>query len=350
MLKKLSLAALIAMGSMSVASATPLTKAIENVNLGGFLRYRLTRTDNGTTKKTEHEYKAVLKFVGAVDENLKYAFKPVALHFDNSDAANVEKQFFIVEMNLKYSKDNYTVAAGEMMINTPLTDPTADHGTGVVGTYKTDAGTLIGAAFLDSNVGDENIYTVGFKGKTQGISYDLFYFNVEDTVDSELYAKVAVPAGPVTVLAQYVTQSPKNGDTQSFAALAATGKFNNVNVTAAYSNFGKDGSYVQLGSDDSGLIKAGEQIADLVGGKTKKDKSKVNIKDDNAIALKASANVSGYTVGGDFVTTSDHGQEYVLRAAKAYSKKLKFSGYYSVRVPDSGDNSTKLRVEALYKF
>jgi len=340
MLKKLSLAALIVMGSMSVASATPLTKAIENVNLGGYLRYRLTRTDDGTTKKTTHEYKAVLKFVGAVDENLKYAFKPVGVHKDIT-GTNSEKQFKIVEMNLKYSKDNYTVAAGEMMINTPLTDPTADHGTGVVGTYKINYGTLIGAAFVDSSVTDKNIYTVGFKGKTQGISYDLFYFNVEDTVDSELYAKVAVPAGPVTVSAQYVTQSPKTGKTQSFAALAAAGKFNNINVTAAYLNFGKDGSAVQLGNDDSGLIKAGEQIADKVGA---------SIADDNAIALKASANVSGYTVGGDFVTTSDHGQEYVLRAAKAYSKKLKFSGYYSVFVPDSGDNKTRLRVEALYKF
>jgi hypothetical protein len=41
MLKKLSLAALIAMGSMSVASATPLSKAIENVDLSGKIRVRL---------------------------------------------------------------------------------------------------------------------------------------------------------------------------------------------------------------------------------------------------------------------------------------------------------------------
>jgi len=174
MLKKLSLAALIAMGSMSVASATPLTDVIKNVNMGGYLRYRLTRTDDGTTTKTTHEYKSVLKFTGTIDENMKYVFKPVALHKDVA-GANTEVNFKIVEMNLQYAKDNYTVAGGLMMINTPLTDPTADNGTGVVGTYKTEIGTLVAAAFADSSITDENIYTVGLKGKTNGISYDVFY-------------------------------------------------------------------------------------------------------------------------------------------------------------------------------
>ncbi|WP_456470740.1 major outer membrane protein, partial [Caminibacter sp.] len=40
MLKKLSLAALVALGSVSVASATPLTDAIKNVDLSGMLRIR----------------------------------------------------------------------------------------------------------------------------------------------------------------------------------------------------------------------------------------------------------------------------------------------------------------------
>ncbi|WP_456478958.1 major outer membrane protein [Nautilia sp.] len=347
MLKKLSLAALIAMGSMSVASATPLTDVIKNVNMGGYLRYRLTRTDDGTTTATTHEYKSVLKFIGAIDENMKYVFKPVALHTDQL-GTNGEKQFKIVEMNLQYAKDNYTVAGGEMMINTPLTDPTADHGTGAVATYKTEIGTLIGAAFPDSSVTDKNIYTVGLKGKANEISYDLFYFNVEDTVDSEIYAKVTVPAGPVTVIGQYVTQSPKTGKDQNFAALAVAGKAGNVNLTAAYLNFGKDGAGVEVGSDDSGLIKAGEQAGDLIGTNT--------LADGNAFALVASADVSGVTVGADAVFVKDalaggDATEYVVRAAKAYNKKLKFSGYYSILDADTyKDNHTKLRFEAKYSF
>jgi hypothetical protein len=46
MLKKLSLAALVAMGSASFAgAATDLSSAIQGVKIGGFLRYRGTETN-----------------------------------------------------------------------------------------------------------------------------------------------------------------------------------------------------------------------------------------------------------------------------------------------------------------
>ena len=52
MLKKLSLAALIAMGGVSFATATPLTDAIKNVDFGGYLRLRVYNDDPSNAKAT----------------------------------------------------------------------------------------------------------------------------------------------------------------------------------------------------------------------------------------------------------------------------------------------------------
>ena len=51
MLKKLSLAAIIAASGVSFASATPLTEAIKNVDLSGFLRVRFYNEKNSPLRK-----------------------------------------------------------------------------------------------------------------------------------------------------------------------------------------------------------------------------------------------------------------------------------------------------------
>ena len=71
MLKKLSLAALVAMGSMSVASATDLSEAIKGVQLGGYLRLR-TYHESDKDYTTKWRTTAALKFTIPVDENLKF--------------------------------------------------------------------------------------------------------------------------------------------------------------------------------------------------------------------------------------------------------------------------------------
>jgi len=68
MLKKLSLAAVVAMGSMTFASAaTDLSSAIQGVTIGGYLRYRYTEDNHKTDgdsnhfNETNNEYKGVVK-------------------------------------------------------------------------------------------------------------------------------------------------------------------------------------------------------------------------------------------------------------------------------------------------
>ena len=156
MLKKLSLAALIAMGSMSVASATPLTEAIKGVDLSGYLRYRLTRKDNGTKKTISHEYKSVFKFTIPVNENIKVASKYVAKNkLDDADT-NTKAPLQNAEMYLTYTQDALSVKAGKMSMKSPLTDAD-DYGTGALVSYNAGSATVAVGGFSSSTVTANNI-------------------------------------------------------------------------------------------------------------------------------------------------------------------------------------------------
>ncbi|AQW80885.1 major outer membrane protein [Campylobacter pinnipediorum subsp. pinnipediorum] len=149
-LTKISLAALVALGTFSVASATPLEEAIKGIDVSGSLLYRY---DNVTEKETSKEndkakeekdskgqakLNAALNFNAALADDffgvlsLKYTALDKLGHTiekDSYDISNTRNHFEIRQFYLGYKADNTTVTAGKQELGTFFTDDAV--GTGI---------------------------------------------------------------------------------------------------------------------------------------------------------------------------------------------------------------------------
>jgi len=207
MLKKLSLAALVAMGSVSFASATPLTEAIKNVNVNGYLRLRFY---NETPDKGDgyNRWRTNAKFIFTipVSEHTSFVWR-VSDQTDVRDRAtsnvkaNVDVNLLDNLFFLKYSKDGLNAIVGKIPVLTPITsaDPqTTAHGAGAIATYNVGNGLTVAAGWVDANVNHDNfgaldakvtssdIYTAAaiYSNKDAGINnFQVWYFNVTNLVD-----------------------------------------------------------------------------------------------------------------------------------------------------------------------
>jgi len=263
MLKKLSLAALVAMGSMSFAgAATDLSSAIQGVTVGGFLRYRGTEdnVDNGTTKanKTINEYKAVVKVgIKASDTMSVHGTLVYKNKFNTNKAAannNTAKPFNVTEAYLEYKNAGATVKAGDMNLATPLSDHDDDRGNGVLATYTMNGITGAFGYFNDvanatgSTTLSNNLLVLAAIADIKPAKLQAWYYNVSDSGDNTddgkyaYFLEAAASISPVTVKAQYAAakSNASGAKTQKFGALAVVGNVSNVNVTAAYLYFGKN--------------------------------------------------------------------------------------------------------------
>ncbi|OPA72499.1 hypothetical protein BB381_05580 [Campylobacter pinnipediorum subsp. caledonicus] len=152
-LTKISLAALVALGTFSVASATPLEEAIKGIDVSGSLLYRY---DNVTEKETSKDEKnnsktiekkdskgkaklnAALNFSAALADDffgvlsLKYTALDKLGHTiekDSYDISNTRNHFEIRQFYLGYKADNTTVTAGKQELGTFFTGDAV--GTGI---------------------------------------------------------------------------------------------------------------------------------------------------------------------------------------------------------------------------
>jgi len=376
MIKKLSLAAIVAMGSMTAASAADLSNAIKGMNAAGYLRYRYTSvTGEEGNNNNINEYKAVLRLTKKIDENMKITAGVVAVNKTNEEDGSTSNPVNLNRLYLQYSKAGADLKAGQIDINTPLTaDDASDYGTGTIASYKVcDAFTPIVAAFSTEESASTTLYVAAAKGSVAPASYQFFYYKVNGEVKAATFTELKASVAGQTIIAQYAT---KNYDSksasydegaQSFGALALAGKAANVSYTGAYLHFGNNGAAVNVGSYASGLIHAGELTSDIITGygPEKLDHLGFNASalKGNALAAVVSANVANITLGMDLVgarfKTTDNNtkvnwSEYTFRAAKAYNKQLKFSTYYTMANLKADGSDTqkfhKLRFEAKYSF
>jgi len=384
MLKKLSLAALVAMGSMSVASASEdLSSAIQGVTIGGFLRYRGTEDNKKTdgsdnhVNKTNNEYKGVLKVgIKASDTMSVHGTMVYKNSFNtnhSSESNNTAKPFNVTESYLQYKNAGADVKAGVMYLATPLSDHDDDRGNGLLATYTMSGITSAFGYFNDianadgSKTYSNNLAVLAVIADVKPAKVQAWYYNVSDSGDNNkdgghaYFLEAAASVKPVTVKAQYAAEKDNEdgAKTQKFGALAVVANVDIVNVTAAYLNFGKNGSDVAMGTKNAdGLIAAGDLLADTI-------QQNKGLKDGWGGALVASAKVMDSTkVGVQYVhATSDNTaggektkyNEYDLDASYAYNKKLKFSSYYAILKTDVEDSSAdttqnEFRVEAKYSF
>ena len=367
MLKKLSLAALVAMGSMSVASATDLSEAIKGVQLGGYLRLRAYHESDAKytdDKNVKHDYTtrwrttAAFKFAIPVDENLKFhtdfAFN-WNIYNDQSTAGSATP--LNVHMFADYKKDGASLILGKIPVKTPVTGTGVGEAVaaGAIATYKVQDNLTVAAAGLDDlinvdqigSTNGNNVYAAAVIYNSDVADVQAWYFNVDNTIDSDivLMADVkALKANGLTIHVDYATASLDDSissDTQSYMNLSATFKQGAICAKAGYAVTGKDGGTVTLDHDSP--------LASVLG--TEQQTGITDTTDNNALYANVTYKVDDKTsVKAAYSAVDvDSSNEFLVGANYAYTKKFNVYAYYSMKTADSGDNN-EARLELKYKF
>jgi len=379
MLKKLSLAALVAMGSMSVASATDLSEAIKGVNINGFLRYRYTENSNKINGQadhknvTKHEYKAVVGIDVKASEELSVHGTLVYLKTnttnDEGTGVNGASPFNVKESYVKYNANGITAKFGQQFLKTPLSDADVSRGNGLLATY-TQSGITVAGAYMDgvsskTNTLTNNLYVLAAIADIKPAKVQAWYYNLtdkgSDTKDggSAYFLEASANVDIATVKAQYASAKGNATDAkrQKFFAMAATANVDTVSATVAYLNFGKDGSDVRVHSQADGLIAAGDIAGDLIQQGAFTDGYGAALVLSTKVTDKAKAGVQYVHATSDNIAggAKTKYNEYDLDLSYAYNKKFSVSAYYAILktdVEDSSADQTKNqgRVELKYKF
>ncbi len=390
MLKKLSLAALVAMGSMSVASATDLSEAIKDVKLGGYLRLRAYH-ESDKTFTTKWRTTAAFKFAIPVDENLKFhtnfAFdwnidsngktndstttsntqkfevknwkdKNVTIEVTDSDTEKDNKaQPINVHMFADYKKNGASLILGKIPVKTPVTGTGVGEAVaaGAIATYKVQDNLTVAAAGLDDLVNTDQVAVKGNNTYAGAVIYNsdvadvqAWYFNVDNTIDSDIVVMAdikALKANGLTIHVDYATASLDDSissDTQSYMNLSATFKQGAICAKAGYAVTGKDGGTVTLDHDSP--------LASVLG--TEQQTGITNTKDNNALYANVTYKVDGKTsVKAAYSAVDiDSSNEILVGANYAYTKKFNVYAYYSMKTADNDGDNNEARLELKYKF
>ncbi len=397
-LTKISLAALVALGAFSsVASATPLEEAIKNVDLSGFARYRYENENNkdadgSHASAAKHNFKLITNFKAAIDDNF---FGVIGFRYNKSDDSgsrngatdatntNTSGNFDIHQFYLGYTYGGTTATAGKQVIGSFFTDDIIGTGLKVV---NTDVQGLTITAFgfdaleqspendgeLSNNFSSYNagnLYGLGLAGTYNPIGFQLWYNSLEKVVDliaAEVSANVDVNSDVnIGFKGQFVDGDADGKAKRAFAdyndarfyAAELSGEFFNARLAAGYIGYKVDNKGVGSVSieDQGSLIDVGEQRTDRVLDYT---------------LLEGKGNFwfarAGYTFDKfDFDVDYIDGKvkyansaedlkykEIMPQVAYNYSKKLKFSTFYSYAKykDDETNKSSKYRFEAKYSF
>ena len=316
MLKKLSLAALVAMGSMSVASATDLSEAIKGVNLKGALRIRLYNEDpdKGDTYN-KWRTNAAFIFAVPVSDELKVVDRVSTETYVRGDdaqpatgkAANgVNSSLADNVLFAKYSKNGLTVLAGKIPVATPITDTDLfgppSHGAGVLGTYKVNDKLTVAAAGIDALVAIDggalkftpgatsgNVYAAAAIYKSNVADVQAWFFQVNDAIDSDIVLSADVKAlkdagfkihvdyaqaelDDKNIVKTLHVSKPDKGlnlsKTQTYFNVNASFKKDALSAKLGYAVTGEDGGIVVLDGDSKLASVAATEQADSIANTT----------------------------------------------------------------------------------
>ena len=409
-LTKISLAALVALGAFSsVASATPLEEAIKNVDLSGFARYRYTHTHEYDKKQenvkkandAKHNFKMITNFKAAIDDNF---FGVVGLRYnandgsgdnagtantDGTDKTNTTDPFKVYQFYLGYKVGATTITAGKQVIGSYFTDDAVGTGVRVVN-EDIEGLTLTALAFdalegsgesdgdlYDVSVTNQlnkydvgNLYAAGIAGAYDPINFQLWYAsltNLADLLAADVSANFAI-TDDVSLGARlnYVNST---ADASAKSKLGYNdGNFYAGELSTSLFGFDLAGGYIGWKSQDKGisafsfedqgsLIDAGEDVFDWTHAEGK----------GNFFYVTGAYTFDKFTAGLDYVKgtqktsagagnpdAKDKVEEFVPRFAYQYSKKLKFSSFYSFQTHkldnDEKKKEDKFRFEAKYSF
>lgn len=402
-LAKLSLAAVLAAGSFSMANAAvSLEEAIKDVEVSGMLRYRLDgdRVKTKGVEKNTITHLNTNKFRTEVHAKVKfdeYFSGNFGLRFDANDSNGYGKKWdedkkvsevktqslnaqnvkdgssniAIREVNITYHNEDAatTLIGGRQALNTFYTNGIV--GDGVLATNSIVPGVTFAAFYvanLDSKDGDLNkhlknndepIYGLGVLTNFDFISANLWGAQVKDTatlygLDAGLDLKLDDTMG-VTAKAQV---SQTSIDSKIKPALKDSTNYNvNVgfdmgvfNAKVGYASTGTKKGKSVVTAHDSGSF---DYVGEILMG--------FNDTDGQSQFIYAGIGTQIDAFGADFeyvnantkhegVSEKDKANEYVGRLSYKYSNKLKFSGYYAFADYKDAAEENKFRLEAKYSF
>ena len=213
---KLSLATIIALGSISCVNAQSLENAIKNVEISGTAAYRYNdyQDMDVKAKNANNNYKIATSLKSSINDDLAFnsrviigdATNPASIDTNGADS---EAKFGLSEANFAYSGvQNTVVTAGKQGINTPFTlsrDPMGNEqtGTGLVANTNLGMVSLTGGFFNQTNIvndtnplvttneaplakdltGGEDLYFATANLAIENVTLDSTYINLKDTLD-----------------------------------------------------------------------------------------------------------------------------------------------------------------------
>ena len=231
---KLSLATIIALGSISFANAQNLEDAIKNVEVSGTVAYRYNDyEENNRSKKddssTSNLYKAAINLGTKVNDDVKFNSRFIAGNKTNAGEVGLDTQstgdtnvdLFLSEVNFVYTGVNDTTfTLGKQALTTPFTvarDSIGNEQTGTGLLAMTNQGpiTLAAGYFNQTNIGQSGgVIKDGSTFLFSDTNGDGIWQNNEPTTGSSNNGKISskdvatvgiiATAGPVTMDAWYI--------------------------------------------------------------------------------------------------------------------------------------------------
>ena len=372
MLKKLSLATLVAMGSMSFAGATDLSQAIQGVQLKGQLRIRFYNESDkvaaGTTKKGYNRWRTTADFIfiTPVDENLKVVnqLSTEASVYSNSNElgnkSDVTPKAGEIKMYLDYSNSGLHAIVGKIPVSTPVTGKGHGEarGAGAIATYTTNGFTVAGA-YVDALVGTDTVKVGGLDTYAAAAIYSneafgtaqVWYFNIENLIDSDVVVSADITAlkdAGIKLHADYASNNlaAKGAKTQSYCNVNASYSANGLSAQLGYAATNKDGGLVALDADAPIAVLGVTQQEYVING----------MADTSAVYANASFKADKTTVYAGVLAINDDSAannddtDTIVGVKYAYTKKLGIHVYYDMLDSKNGVDNNEFRFEARYKF
>jgi hypothetical protein len=388
---KLSLVAAVAVAGLSTsASAVALEEAIKGVDVSGYVRYRMTNTNDnvaGTNDDTTNEYKIFTNVKVPVNDSVKANVGLLVLGTTNDESENAATEgdgnvnVTVKNANFTYTMGKTSVTVGKQSLAaTPVTNDAAGTGALVLSTMgpvtlaagyfvnsqatilsktdssndagQTDAQKADAGELGELGYGSKDIKTVAAIASMGPVNAQAWYFTVEDVLDSLVFTQVDGKFGPVSVAAQYAMSETIAGVDGSFTGMKASVDLGMAKVCAGYTTTGDlaDAAPVTL-ENDAAYIDAGEQTDNAEGTPGR----------DTAF-VKVSANMGAIGVGLEYISAEQEVEgavatdvtETIVRASYAMSKNFNVSTYYSMMETDVAGTATadsdQARLEVKYSF
>ena len=290
-ISKLSLAAVIAISSISCANAQSLQEAIKNVDVSGTVAYRYNDYEESTSNANKNKsvgadssnyYKVAINLKSKVTDDVTFNTRIIA--GDNTNAGEVglntqtdadsNVDVFLSEANFVYTGvANSSFTVGKQGIATPFTlsrDALGNEatGTGIVATTNVSVVSLAGGYFNQtnfnnndaglSNVDGADLYFVAANLNLAGITIDTAYTDLADRFDAYtvgIAANYSIADVKVNPYARYSSLDLDNSSDKN--TLWKVGMSANTGIIGAYLAYGEtneEGGTVGIdASSDTGM-------------------------------------------------------------------------------------------------